>query len=720
VKGRKVEKIVRSVCQACHCECGVLVHVRDGKVTKIEGDPEHLMNRGYICVKGRAQPELIYHPDRLKYPMRRVGERGSGKWERIPWDEALNGIAGKLTETRNKYGAESFAAIHGTGPRPTNYSTSLLALALGSPNVISVDLHICFLPSVVAEAPTYGETIMMESGPDYFNSSCIMVVGANPVVSHPARGAEILEAKRKRRAKLIVIDPRRTELASKADIWLQVRPGTDVALALGMIKVIIDEGLYDKEFVNTWCYGFEKLEERVKEYPVDKVAEITWVPTEKIKQAARLYATTKPAVLHHRVAVEQNINSTQTDRALAIMIALTGNIDVPGGNLFSMSTPGIMGNVDLSGYDRKFRLGVEADEKRIGAKEHPLISGPAASVPFVLAPLAHKALSLGKPYPINALFCGGGNPVLNMQNVKSVWQAIKNNLELFVVADFFMTPTAELADYVLPAATWLERDDLCEMMYTNYVSARQKVIEPLGECWHDMKMTMELVKRIPWANKKALPWNDVDEFNEALVKEAGITFKELKEKSCLIVPMKYKKYKKEGFKTPTRKVELYSTYLEQYGYDPLPFYREPLESPVSTPELIKDYPFILYTGGRHIEFFHSEGRQIPALRTRVPDPLVEMHPETANRLKIQDGDWVWIETPQVKGERVRLRAKLTDSVHPEMVHARHAWWFPEKPAPEHGCFESNISVVLTDDPPREEICSSVRTRGTLCRIYREG
>ena len=710
-----MEKVVRSVCQACHCECGVLVHVSHGKVTKIEGDPEHPMNRGFICLKGRAQPQVVHHPDRLKYPMRRAGERGSGKWERISWDEALDEIAGKFTEVKEKYGPESIATIHGTGPRPTLYSTALLALALGTPNVISVDLHICFIPSLVAEHWTLGTSVMMEKGPDYLNSDCIVVVGGNPLVSHPARGVEILEAKRKRQAKLIVVDPRRTELASQADLWLQIRPGTDVALALGMIKTIIEENLYDKDFVAQWCHGFDQLRERVKEYPVEKVAEITWVPAEKIREAARTYATTKPAVMHHRVAIEHNINSTQTCRALAILIALTGNLDVPGGNLIPMSVSGCISHGHLLGEGNLFRPDLGLQEKRIGAREHPLISGPEAVIPFVAAPLAHEALRTGK---IKAMFCGGGNP-LNMQNAKSVWEALKNNLELHVVAEFFMTPTAEIADFVLPAATWLERDDTCDLMYTNYISARQEAIGPLYECWHDMKMSIELAKRIPWANRKFLPWNDVGEFNEALVKGTGFTFKELKEKNCVIVPMKYKKYKEKGFDTPTGKIEIYSTAFEKHGYDPLPFYREPPESPVSTPELLKDYPLVLYTGGRHMEFFHSEGRQIPALRERVPDPLVEIHPETAQQANIEDGDWVWIETPQVKGERVRFKAKLTDGIHPRMVHARHAWWFPEKPAPEHGCFESNINVVTTDDPPREEICASVRTRGTLCRVYKE-
>ncbi len=389
-----MERIVRNCCQGCHCECGVLVHVRDGKVVRIEGDPEHPMNRGYTCVNGRAQPQVVHHPDRLKYPMRRVGERGEGKWERISWDEALDAIAGKLTEIKEKYGAESIATFHGTGPRPSIHSTDFLASALGTPNVISTDLHICFAPSLVAERWTLGASVMMERGPDYLNSDCIMVVGGNPLESHAPRGIEILEAKRKRKSKLIVVDPRRTKLASQADLWLQIRPGTDVALALGMIRTIIDEELYDKDFVSKWCYGFDKLRERVNEYPVDRVAEITWVPADKIREAARTYATTKPAAMHHRVAIEHNINSTQTCRALAILIAITGNLDVPGGNCLPMPMRGF---IPTGGWSRVLGRDLEVEEKRIGSKEYPLVSGNEAVVRFVVAPLAHEALRPGKP-----------------------------------------------------------------------------------------------------------------------------------------------------------------------------------------------------------------------------------------------------------------------------------------------------------------------------------
>jgi len=496
-----------------------------------------------------------------------------------------------------------------------------------------------------------------------------------------------------------------------------VRPGTDVALALEMINTIIEEELYDKEFVDKWCYGFDKLREHVKSYPPEKVAEITWIPANKIREAARLYATTKPAVLHHRVAVEHNINSTQTDRAFIILIAVTGNIDVKGGNLFPLWPEGVAHLRSKSEADREF------EEKRIGSKEYPLISGPdtPSPSPFVHAPLAVEAMLTGKPYPIKALYCAAGNPVVTIQNSKRVWEALKH-LELHVVAEFFMTPTAELADYVLPASTWLEKDEISDpshIIYTNYIAAGQKAIEPLYECWDDRKIVIELVKRIPWADRKFLPWNDVDELNESTVKGMGITFGDLLKRGYIVEPMKYKKYEKEGFDTPTKKVELYSTILEKYGYDPLPTFQEPPESPVSTPEIMKEYPMILITGGKYIEYFHTEGRQLSRLRKLVPDPEIQVHPDTAKKMNIEDGDWVWIETPQVKGERVRLKTKLTPDTHPRIVHAAHGWWFPEKSAPEHGCFDSNINVVLTGDPPREQICGSVRTRGTLCKIYKQ-
>jgi anaerobic selenocysteine-containing dehydrogenase len=688
--------------------------VSKDKVTKIKPDPDHPSSRGYICVKGTHYADFTYHPDRLKYPLRRTGRKGEGKWEKISWDEALGGIAARLTEIKDRYGVRSFGAFHGTAPRQSLLSCNLLASALGTPNVISTDLHICFAPSMVAEIATVGNSVMMEEGPDYLSSKCILVCGGNPLVSHPPRGRDLLEGVKKNKAKLIVIDPRCTPLADEADVWFRIRPGTDAALILGMLHTVISEELYDKSFVEKYCLGFDKLKEHVKAYPPEKVAEITWLPAAKIKEAARLFAQTKPATVHHRVAVEQNLSSTQVARALVILAAITGNLGVKGGNLFSNHVPGFVGTGQVIG---SCKLPLETAKERLGGNEYPLISGPKPLFLFVHAALAAKAMLYGEPYCLKGLFVAGGNPVVNMQNTRRTWEAFKS-LELLVVADFFITPTAELADYVLPATTWLEREECCDLQYMNCVAARQKAVEPLFECRDDVQMVIDLVKRIPWANRKYVPWKSVQEFNNFRIQGMGMTFEEFKGKGYVSVTPQYKQFERKGFNTPSGKVEIYSTIFEQHDYDPLPTFTEPRESPASTPELMKDYPYILITGGRTIEYYHSSGRQIKRLRKRLPDPEIEIHPDAAQRENIEQGDWVWVETPQVKGERVRLRVKFAPGLDPRIVHAQHGWWFPENPAPDHGCFESNIDVVLSDDPPREKICGSVPTRGTICRIYK--
>lgn len=709
-----MEKIVRTVCQGCHSECGVLVHVNRSKVTKIKPDPNHPSSRGFICVKGTHYADFIYHPDRLKYPLRRAGGKGEGKWERISWDKALGEIAARLSEVKEKYGVISIGTFHGTAPRQSLLSSRLLASALGTPNVISTDLHICFAPSMVAEIATVGHTVMQEEGPDYLASKCILVCGGNPLVSHPPRGRDLLEGVKKNKAKLIVIDPRCTPLAARADMWLRIRPGTDAALVLGMLHTVISEELYDKAFVEKYCHGFDDLKKHIEAYPLAKAAEVTWLSATQIKEAARLFARTKPATVHHRVAVEQNLSSTQVARALVILAAITGNLGVKGGNLFSTHVSGFVGTGEVIG---SCKLPSETAKGRLGSDEYPLISGPKPLFLFVHAALAAKAMLYGEPYPLKAVFVAGGNPVVNMQNTRRTWEAFKS-LGLLVVADFFMTPTTELADYVLPATTWLERDECCDIQYMNCIAARQKAVEPLFESRDDVQMVIDLVKGISWANRKYIPWESAEEFNDFRVKGMGMTFKEFKGKGYVTVDLQYKQYEKKGFATPTGKVEIYSTIFEKHGYDVLPTYTEPRESPASTPGLLKDYPYILITGGRTIEYYHSSGRQIKSLRNRLPDPEIEVHPETAKKKKIEEGDWVWVETPQIKGERVRLKVKLTDSVDPRVLHAQHGWWFPENPAPDHGCFESNIDVVLSDDPPREKIFGSVPTRGTLCKIYK--
>lgn len=701
-------RVVRTVCQSCHCECGVLVEVRNNKVTKITGD-SHPMNEGLICPKGIAAVDLLYHPDRLMYPLKRSGGRGEGKWQRISWDEALDTISFKFQEIAEKYGALSNCIWWGTGPRGYEFLAAYLSWALGC-NGTNV-AHVCFTPSIIAGVATYGVENTQERGPDYQNTKCILIWGANPEVAHPPIGQKILAASRAG-AKLIVVDPRKTKLASRADVWLQVRPGTDDALALGMLNVIINEELYEHEFVERWCVGFEKLRQRVQEYPTQRVAEITWVPEENIKMAARLYATIKPAVLYHRVAIEQHTNSIQTLRALYIMIALTGNIDVKGGNLIPKYPDGFRDIYSLSSDKYLQPPGKKA--MRLGADMFPLFSGPGNPVrPQSHLPTVVKATVTSEPYPIKGVITFS-NSLLHAENTKEVWQGFKN-LEFTAAVDFFPTPTAELADIVLPSATWLEKDEVAYLSYDYYISSRQKVIEPLGECWDDKKIIFELAKRL--GVKKWFPWDSVEEYLDYQLKPLGITFSEFREKGYILGSKEFNKYSAGGFNTPSKKVELYSSVFERHGYDPLPYYEENPESPVSAPALTRKYPFILITGGRHIAFFHSEGRQIDRLRRMCPDPVVEIHPKTAEKLGITNGQWVWIETPRGK---VKQKAKFFKGIHPQVIHAQHNWWFPEKKEPEHGLWDSNINVVASNNPPYDPVCGSTPLRGLLCRVYRVG
>ena len=256
------EKIVETVCQGCHVTCGVLVHVSDGKITKIEGNPEHPLSRGMMCPKGLAYKQIVHHPDRLKYPLKRVGERGEDKWQRISWDEALDTIAEKFKDAREKYGPESIVAVAGGNPRRNMHATRALMDSIGSPNWSTADAPFCWGPSVAAEHFTYGCHVTQDIGSDCKHSKCVIVWAGNPVNTHPTWARDLMLAKANG-ARIIVIDPRFTVTASKADNWLQIRPGTDGALALGMLNLVINEELYDKEFVDKWCLGFNELKKRV-------------------------------------------------------------------------------------------------------------------------------------------------------------------------------------------------------------------------------------------------------------------------------------------------------------------------------------------------------------------------------------------------------------------------------------------------------------------------
>jgi anaerobic selenocysteine-containing dehydrogenase len=695
------DRVVQSHCRMCHGGCGVYVFVKDEKIAKIIGDPECPINHGTLCSKGLASTQLVYHPDRLTYPVKRIGPKASGKWERISWDEALDTIAERILNYKDQFGAESIVFGYGTG-RENEAVIYRIANLLGSPNVLTAG-HFCYGPRISTSILTCGTNPIV----DYENHPrCLMMWGNNVVISNPdCYKGEPFSVALDAGAKLIVVDPRLTRAAARADIWLQLRPGTDTALAWGMAQVIISEGLYDREFVEEYVHGWPEFQKRAKEYPLEKVEAVTWVPKEKIRQAARMFATTKPAAVQWGVAIEQQNTCADNDRILMCLMGMTGNIDVPGGQVLFKTPP--IHNVGKFGAHGM--LAPEQAAKRLGGERFRLADRFAIIQPKAV----WDAIIEEKPYPVKMLFFISSNPVMTRANAREVYRALEK-VDFMAVADFFLTPTAELADIVLPAATWLEMDYIGDFWKRHgRLLPRRKVVQ-IGECRSDHEMLNDLARRIGQGD---LWWETFEGGLDYILKPLGITWQDFKKMDCIRGEVKYQKYKEVGFSTPTRKFELYCTTLERMGYDPLPQFREPPESPVSTPDLYRQFPYILITGARQPGFFHSENRQLPWLRELHRDPVVEIHPQTAAKEGIQEGDWVVIESLRGK---IRQRAKLFAGLDPRVIAAQHAWWFPENKDPGHGWDESNINI-LTDNAyeSMDPAMGATSIRTLLCKISPE-
>lgn len=712
-----------------HSQCRMRVRIKDGKVVGVSGDPTDPESKGELTLRDTHIQAMLYAPDRLKYPLRRVGERGAGQWERIAWDTALTTIADRLNAIKQHHGAEAIAFHHGhyhSGQLLDVY-LSRLANLLGTPNV-SNPSHICAGPRLFLQVNfDFG----MVATPDVAHTRCLVLWGGNPDVSNKPQAIAIREA-RARGARLIVIDPRRTPYAEQADIYAQLRPGTDGAVALGMLHVIIKEGLYDQAFVEKWTVGFDKLVQHIEAYPPEKVAEITWVPAETIKAMARLYATSKPACISPRNALDAHTANYGAIRAIDALMAVTGNLDVQGGNLIVI--PISLGCTDLRLTDR---LPLEAANKRIGADKvlYARMSGfyPSAHTPSIWEAILH-----GTPYPIKAMLVFAANPLLTQENATCIARALRH-LDLLVVTDMFMTPTAELADIVLPACTFLERTrfatyDLHPDHGWNVPSRivlSPRALEPLHESMSDWNIVWELGRKLGF--EAYFPWRTEEEAIDYVLRPLGIDCAQLRAHPEGIVitlpPILYKKlsgvpgkimrwllqmtvfrdypamYQKyagflNGFMTPSKKVEIYSERLEQLGYDPLPTYTEPAESPISRPDLAHEYPLILIAGSKLEPFTHSMLRNIPALRAEAPANVLEIHPDTAQNLGIRDGGIATVQSPRGS---IQAEARLTDGIDPRVVHL------------QFGYAESNANV-LTDHATFDPVTGSTGMKSLLCKV----
>jgi anaerobic selenocysteine-containing dehydrogenase len=710
-----------------HSQCRMRVEVEKDRVATVTGDASDPESCGQLTLRGRYMKKILYAPDRLRYPLKRTGDRGEDKWIKITWNEAMSTIAERFEEIKKEWGAEAIAFNHGHYHSGDILGIYLARLAnlIGTPNVFNPS-HVCHLPRVFLE---YGFDFGAVFPPDVPHAECLILWGGNPETTNKPQQIAIKKA-RDHGMKLIVVDPRMTTYAREADLFAQLRPGTDGALALGMLHVVIKENLYDHGFVEKWTTGFRKLCDHVNAYPPELVESVTWVPSNTIRAMARMYAKTRPAAISPRNALDQHTNASGAIRAINLLMAITGNLDVKGGNC--MVIPIQMAFKDMKLYEKLPR---EQAQKKIGI-DKCLYAKLSDTWPSAHTPSVWEAIHHHKPYPVKALMVMASNPALTCANTNFVIEALKK-LNFLVVADLFMTPTAKQADIVLPASTFMETtrvvtyDSHADHGWnkTSRIAISPNVIDPLWESRPDWRIICDIGRKLGFSSY--FPWKNEEEAIDEMIEPLGLTCEELKDQPDGVTvdvppflyskfdgftghvlravlgitkfrdyPDMYKKFEMKGFNTPSGKIDLWSEKLRSLGYDPLPTYVEPAESPVSRPDLAREYPLILIAGSKLEAYTHSMMRNIPELRRYHPENVLEINPSTARGLKIADGAWVKVSSP--RGE-IQTRARLTGSIDPRVVHLFHG-------------FEKSNCNILTDHKAFDPITGSIGLKSLLCKV----
>ncbi len=691
--GIEVRKTICSICNP-HSHCGIDAHVEDGVVVKVEGTRENPNSEGTLCSKGNANRQYIYHKDRIRTPLMKIGDRAHGQFIPISWDKALDLLASRLLSIRDESGPESVAFYAGY-PKWMRPFLKRLAHSFGSPNYCT-ESSVCFRGSFMAGALNYGRL----GKADIANAKCLLAWSANPFYSHTPMARGLLDA-REKGLKIIDVGPLITPLTAHADLHLRIRPGTSGALALGMAHVIIEEGLYDKEFVENYTLGFDEYHAYVKSFPPHVTEDITGVPKQSIVEAARLYATTKPAcMLNSANATTHHTNGLQNHRAITALIGLTGNYDVEGGN--PLVRPGYLYVANgLVTREDEFEQPRQWDEMppRIGQDRYPAW---CKIVPEAQAMRLPFQIRTGKPYPLRAMLAFGLNH--RMWPGSDFMEASLQKLDFLVDVDLFMTDSAKMADLVLPACTSFERSEL-KFYAQQYVIWTQPVIRPQWESRSDADIIFDLAKRI--VPDDALMQKGYEACIDWILEPTKLTVEELKRhpagyavKDVKMPPLR--KYQQNGFATPSRKMEFTSTILAECGQDALPTYREPKMSPRSTPETAKAFPLILTTGARLPMFVHSRTFRLGWTRSLRPDPMVDINPVDADARDISQEDRVNLSTPRGS---IRVKANLTEMVPPGVVSMYH------------GYPEANINLLVEPDY-LDPISGYPGFKSLLCEVKR--
>lgn len=702
--------VVPSTCWECGAICGSLMTVEAGKVARIAPNPAHPASGGAFCVKGiRGAREWTYQDARLRTPLRRVGDRGSGRFAPISWDDALDETADALSKVRATYGPLALAGAVSGAFFSRGLVMALLMRALGSPNWL-INQDLCGGCRGVSQKMT---GLDISGGEDIDNSACVLVVGRNPAIADPPQWMAMKRAK-SRGARIVVIDPFHTQAVEMADLWLRPRPGTDAALALAMTKILIDEGLYSREDVERWCHGFDALVERVRPCTAGWAERESGVPASDIVAAARLYGQ-GPSCLVTGHGIDAATNGVQTFRAYECMVAISGNVDRVGGNRRSKKPAGFRTYFDIL-FDPALRLPPEIEAQRIGAAEFPLWSGPLGWQMACHNPSVIEAILTGQPYPVRALYVSGVNIAVMYPDTERTIRALRS-LDHVVVAAHTMTPTAAWADIVLPKTTTLEEEQIHVHQGGPCVTYTAAPSERDGDVRSDLEIALGLIDRLApsgAAEPRFLPWRSQAEFNAYLIEDCAVDLAGLKATGFATFPYRLRDFDETPFRTPTGKIELYSEAMASVGHDPLPAYIRPA---YLQPELdaAEHYPLVLQTGLREKSYHHSRFREQAWARKVSPDPIVHVHPETAERYGIGEGAWIAVEVAGGAGS-CRLKARVTSDTLPNVLTTGVGWWRPEAPAPHFGAREININAALAYGPRWDRASGSTDTRGLPCRL----
>lgn len=677
------ETLAYTTCMMCNQapRCGICAHVVDGKVVRVEGNPNHPKSK--LCVKGYASVQALYNPNRLLYPVKRTNPVKSldedPGWERISWDEALDTIVEELNKAKETYGASSVLFNVGDPKEPVAIYDRLAA-TFGSPNV-SYGRSQCEFALGMSTMMEYGANVVLNVPTDPEQNKVHLCWGSNFAWSFPSGPAGYklhLEMKRAG-VKFIVVDTRMTPTAVQlADIFLQPRTGTDGALALAMANVIINEDLYDHEFIEQWCYGFDEFKEYVAEFTPEKAEEITWVPADKIIEAARLWATegqghgtlwcSPHSTTHHT-------NGIQNQRAINLLMALAGNVDVAGGAKIATSPLDHYDYHAPSGF-KKHDVLKELNDQRAGTDRWPVW---AAMDPHVQNNGMVEYINEGLIHA--GLFVGTNLMVFPQTHL---YQEAVASLDFSAAVDMYIKPmTHNFMDIVLPAAFLFERVGPI-MTLSDRLFLNERVVEPQGEAREDWDILMDLGCRLGYEDE--FFHGDLKAALQAVLDDGnpGVTVEDLEaaRPGCYELPpvdeWSEKRYEtgalrsdgEPGFNTPTGKVEFVSTILENFGMEGLPVYQEPTVSPISTPDLFEQYPLVLGTGSRVTWYTHSKWRDIPWLNQFMPEPVVFINPVDAEARGLVDGDDVRLFNQL--GE-VQVKAAVSNIVRPGIVEFHHGW-----------------------------------------------